>query len=138
MTFKTLMIAGALSASLVAGSAFAADVAVTLTGVKADGGTMLVSLQTRDQFMKPMGAKGAMGPATPGTMVLNIEDVEPGDYAVMVMHDSDSNWNLTMKDGKPAEGLGSSGPKGASTFEAMKVTVPASGAAVSIALDYPQ
>src|SRR5688572_22568864 len=110
MTFKTLMIAGALSASLAAGSALAADVAVTLTGVNTDGGTMLVSLQSKDQFMKPVGAAGTMAPATAGTMTLHVEDVPPGDYAVMVMHDADSNWTMTMKDGKRAEGWGHSGP----------------------------
>lgn len=140
MTFKTLMIAGALGASLaaIAGSAFAADVAVTLTGVNADGGTMLVSLQTKDQFMKPMGAAGTMAPAAAGTMTLHVEDVPPGDYAVMVMHDADSNWTMTMKDGKRAEGWGHSGPAGGKTFEALKVTVPEAGAAVTVALDYPQ
>jgi uncharacterized protein (DUF2141 family) len=138
MTFKTLMIAGALSASLAAGSALAADVAVTLTGVKAEGGTMLVSLQSKDQFMKPVGAAGTMGPATAGTMNLTVEDVAPGEYAVMVMHDADSNWTMTMKDGKPAEGWGHSGAAGGKSFEAMKVTVPEAGAAVTVALDYPQ
>jgi uncharacterized protein (DUF2141 family) len=138
MTFKTLMIAGALSASLFAGSAFAADVAVTLTGVKAEGGTMLVSLQSKDQFMKPVGAKGTMGPATAGTMSLTVEDVPPGDYAVMVMHDADDNWTMTMKDGKPAEGWGHSGDQSGRTFEAMKVTVPAAGTSVTVPLDYPQ
>eukprot|EP01030_Chromulinospumella_sphaerica_P016567 gene16567-16382_t len=138
MTFKTLMIAGALSASLVAGSAFAADVAVTLTGVKADGGTMLVSLQSEEQFMKPVGAKGAIGPATAGTMQLTVEDVPPGDYAVMVMHDADSNWTMTLKDGKPAEGWGHSGAQGGKTFDAVKITVPEAGTSVTVPLDYPQ
>lgn len=137
MTFKTLLIAGAMSACFT-GSAFAADVAVTLTGVNAEGGTMLVSLQSKDQFMKPMGAAGAMGPATAGTMRLTVEDVPPGEYAVMVMHDADSNWNLTMKDGKPAEGLGHSGAAGSRTFEAMKITVPEAGTSVTVPVTYPQ
>ena len=142
MTFKTLILAGALSASLgasvCASSAFAADVAVTMTGVKADGGTMLVSLQSKDQFMKPVGAAGTMGPATAGTMALTVEDVPPGDYAVMVMHDADSNWTMTLKDGKPAEGWGHSGAADGKTFEAMKITVPEAGTSVSVALDYPR
>ena len=138
MTFKTLMTVGALSASLFAGSAFAADVAVTLTGVKAEGGTMLVSLQSRDQFGKPMGAKGAMGPATGGTMVLNVEDVEPGEYAVMVMHDADSNWTMGMKDGKPTEGWGHSGSGDGRNFDSVKITVPAAGTSVTVPVNYPQ
>lgn len=137
MTFKTLMIAGAFSA-LSTSAAFAADVAVTLTGVKAEGGTMLVSLQSKDQFMKPVGAKGAIGPATAGTMNLTVEDVPPGDYAVMVMHDADSNWTMTMKDGKPAEGWGHSGGAAGQTFDAVKITVPEAGTSVTVPLNYPQ
>ena len=137
MTFKTLLIAGAMSAAF-AGSAFAADVAVTLTGVNADGGTMLVSRQSKDQFMKPVGAAGTMAPATAGTMNLTVEDVPPGEYAVMVMHDADSNWTMTSKDGKRAEGWGHSGAAGARTFEAMKITVPDAGTSVTVPLDYPR
>lgn len=137
MTFKTLLIAGALSA-LSTTAAFAADVAVTLTGVKAEGGTMLVSLQGRDQFMKPIGSKGALAPATAGTMNLSVEDVPPGDYAVMVMHDADSNWTMTLKDGKPAEGWGHSGAADGKSFDAVKITVPEAGASVTVPLNYPQ
>lgn len=137
MTFKTLLIAGALSA-LSTTAAFAGDVAVTLTGVKAEGGAMLVSLQSKDQFMKPVGAKGAIGPATAGTMNLTVEDVPPGDYAVMVMHDADSNWTMTMKDGKPAEGWGNSGGSGGQTFDAVKITVPEAGTSVTVPLNYPK
>ncbi len=139
MTFKTLILAGALSAFFAAaGTAVAADVHVTLTGVNADGGTMLVSLQSKEQFMKPVGAAGAMGPAEVGTMSLTVNDISPGDYAVMVMHDADANWTMTMKDSKPAEGWAHSGARDGKTFEAMKITVPAGGAAVTVALDYPQ
>lgn len=137
MTFKTLLIAGALSA-LSTTAAFAADVSVTLTGVNAEGGAMLVSLQGREQFMKPIGSKGALGPATAGTMNLTVEDVPPGDYAVMVMHDADSNWTMTLKDGKPAEGWGHSGAAGGQTFDAVKITVPEAGASVTVPLTYPQ
>jgi uncharacterized protein (DUF2141 family) len=135
MTFKPLILAAAFS--VLAGSAFAADVAVTLTGVEPQGGTMLVSLQTRDQFMKPAGAAGAMGAAEAGTMKLTIENVEPGEYAVMVMHDADSNWTMAMKDGKPAEGFGHSG-SGGQNFDAVKIVVPAGGAAVTVPMIYPK
>lgn len=138
MKFIPLILATAIAAGG-AGAALAADVTVTLTGVEARGGAMLVSLQSRDQFMKPMGAAGAMGEAQAGTMTLVVRDVAPGEYAVMVMHDEDSNWSLTTKDGKPAEGLASSGApvrKGV-TFDEMKITVPAEGASVTLPITYP-
>lgn len=122
-----------------AGSALAADVTVNLTGVQDRGGNMLVSLQTRDQFMKPLGAAGAYAPATPGAMTLTVQNVPPGDYAVMVLHDADSNWTLTMKDGRPGEGLANSGQKATreTRFDAVKITVPADGASVTLPLTYP-
>lgn len=125
-----------------ASAAMAADVTVTLTGVQPQGGQVLVSLQTREQFMKPQGASGAMGPAEAGTQVLTVKDVAPGDYAVMVMHDADGDWSMDRgPDGKPTEGWGMSGsaPKGrAPSFDDVKFTVPADGGAVSVALVYPQ
>jgi uncharacterized protein (DUF2141 family) len=137
--------ASALLAALVsaaAGSALAADVNVTVTGVEARGGQMLVSLQSREQFMKPMGAAGTFAPATGGTMVLAVKDVPPGDYAVMVMHDEDSNWSMAMKpDGRLAEGAVMSGkpPAGrAPTFDEVKIAVPASGASLSLPIAYPR
>lgn len=137
MTFKTILIAGALSA-LTATAAFAGDLNVTLTGVKDQGGTMLVSLQSREQFMKPTGANGAMGPATAGTMVLTVNDVAPGEYAVMVMHDADANWTMGMKDGRPTEGWGHSGAGDGRSFDSVKITVPEGGGSVTVPLTYPQ
>lgn len=136
-----LSLAALLIGAGLASAALAGDVTVTLTGVKPEGGQMLVSLQTRDQFMKPAGAAGAMGPAETGTQVLTVKDVAPGDYAVMVMHDADSNWTMNLgADHRPAEGWGMSGqaPDGRKpTFDDVKVAVPADGGAVTVALVYP-
>ena len=140
MKAVTFLLAAAISAA--AGAALAADVNVTVTGVEARGGQMLVSLQSREQFMKPMGAAGTFAPAAAGTMALAIKDVPPGDYAVMVMHDEDSSWSMAMKpDGRPAEGAVMSGkpPAGrAPSFDEVKIAVPANGASVSLAIAYPR
>lgn len=136
-----LPLAALLIGAGMASSALAGDVTVTLTGVQPQGGQMLVSLQTRDQFMKPAGAAGAMGPAGTGTQVLTVKDVAPGDYAVMVMHDADSDWSMDRQaNGKPTEGWGMSGHAPDSrkpTFDEVKITVPADGGAVTVALVYP-
>ena len=125
-----------------ASAAMAGDVTVTLTGVQAQGGQMLVSLQTREQFMKPQGANGATGPAAAGVQVFTVQDVAPGDYAVMVMHDADSDWSMDRQaNGIPSEGWGMSGnapTNRAPTFDEVKFTVPAGGGAVSIPLVYPK
>jgi uncharacterized protein (DUF2141 family) len=132
----------ALFSTAAAGSALAADVNLTVTGVEARGGQMLVSLQSRDQFMKPTGAAGTFAPATGGTMVLTVKDVPPGDYAVTILHDEDSSWSMARKpDGRPAEGYAMSGKPTAGrapTFDEVKITVPANGASLSLPIAYPR
>jgi len=136
-------LAAALAGLAAAGAApaFAGDLTVTLTGVQDKGGQMLVSLQTRDQFMKPAGANGAYGAAVAGTQAFTVRNVEPGDYAVMVMHDADSDWQMAYgPDRKPTEGWAMSGkpdPARKPTFDEIKVTVPAAGGVVTLPMIYP-
>jgi uncharacterized protein (DUF2141 family) len=136
--------AGVLAAALVgiAAPAFAGDVTVTLTGVQAKGGQMLVSLQSRDQFMQPTATTGTKVQVTAaGDLTVTIPNVPPGDYAVMVLHDQDSNFQMAREpSGKPKEGWAMSGtfPGGRKpTFDEVKVTVPAEGATLTEAMVYP-
>lgn len=140
-TKKTIgwIMAAALTAC--AAPAMAGDLTVKLEGVSNQGGQMLVSLQTRDQFMKPAGANGAFGEATPGTGVFTVRNVAPGEYAVMVMHDANSDWQMQYgADRKPAEGWAISGdPKHATrpTFDTAKIVVPADGGEITLRMVYP-
>ncbi len=138
------IIGWAMAAALTVGAApaFAGEVAVTLNGVQDKGGQMLISLQTRDQYMKPAGAAGTYGPAAPGKATFVIRDVAPGEYAVMVMHDANGDWQMQMgADRRPAEGWARSGPGGAGatppTFDQVKITVPETGTEVSLDMVYP-
>jgi uncharacterized protein (DUF2141 family) len=131
----------AAALTVAAAPAFAGDLTVTLTGVQDKGGQMLVSLQSRDQFMKPAGANGAFGQATPGTQTFTVRGVDAGEYAVMVMHDADSDWQMAYgPDRKPTEGWAMSGKADDSrkpTFDEVKITVPADGGGVTIPMVYP-
>jgi uncharacterized protein (DUF2141 family) len=131
----------AVAALAVAGQALAGDVTVTLTGVQAKGGQMLVSLQTRDQFMKPTAAYGTKAPATAGDLTVTLQDVAPGDYAVVVMHDEDSNFQMAREpNGMPKEGWSMSGSPPMDrkpVFDEVKVAVPAEGTSVTEAMVYP-
>ncbi len=125
-----------------AGQALAGDVTVTLTGVQPKGGQMLVSLQSRDQFMKPTAVTGTRAQVTAGgDMVLTIPNVPAGDYAVMVLHDEDSNFQMAREDnGKPKEGWAMSGTFAGGrkpTFDEVKVSIPADGATLTEAMIYP-
>jgi len=137
---KALALTAAIGVMGFAGQALAADVVVTLNGVQPTGGTMLLSLQSKEQFNNPMNAKGAVAPATAGTMTLTVPDVPPGDYAIMVLHDADNNWQPTAgPDGKYTEGTANSGQvKTGWKFEELKFTVPAEGASVTLEMRYPK
>lgn len=139
---KTIGWALAAAITACAAPAFAGDLSVTLTGISDQGGQMLVSLQSKEQFMKPAGANGAYGPATPGSANYVVRNVQPGEYAVMVMHDANSDWQMQYgPDHKPAEGWAMSGDAPDAkkpTFDQVKITVPADGGAVTLQMVYPK
>ena len=142
MTARTIGMIMAAALTACAAPAFAGDLTVTLEGVSGQGGQMLVSLQTRDQFMKPAGANGAFGAATEGTDTFVVRNVQPGEYAVMVMHDANSDWQMQYgADRKPLEGWAMSGDikagGGKPTFEQARIVVPADGGAVTLRMVYP-
>lgn len=132
----------AAAITVCAAPAFAGDLTVTLTGVSNAGGQMLVSLQTKDQFMKPAGANGTFGAAVPGTQTFVVRNVPAGDYAVMVMHDADSDWQMAYgPDRKPLEGWTMSGkidPAHKPTFDGTKISVPSDGGEVTLQMVYPK
>lgn len=141
---KTSLIALAAVAALTAtaGSAFAGDVTVTLTGVQARGGELLVGLQTPAQFLKHEGAYGArISDPAAGTRTLTLHDVAPGDYSITALHDADGDKDMTMANGRPAEGWGmlhGETLRATPTFDQVKFTVPASGdLALTVAMEYP-
>lgn len=136
LSLAALMIGAGL-----AGTAMAADVTVTLKGVRPKGGRVLVSLQTAAEFMKPEGHLGAIAPGdVAGDEVVVVHNVPPGEYAVMVLHDADGDMQMRRSGGRPAEGWSMSGQWLAGhrpTFEDAKITVPDAGAAVTVPMVYP-
>ncbi len=87
-----------------------ATVTVTIENVLSDGGTILAGLHTTDTFMKGVGVSNAMAPAVKGEVTLTFENVEPGTYAIMVMHDANDNKQMDMdSNGIPQESYATSG-----------------------------
>ena len=141
MLFKTLSLAAAAALSLAA-PAMAEDVTVTLTGVEARGGVLLVALQTRGEFMQSSAAHAdrVERPAA-GTLRLTFHDVVPGDYALTVLHDEDSDGRMKMNGYMPGEGwamVNGDALRGTPTFDLVKFTVSASGADISLPMSYPR
>lgn len=102
-------------------------ITVIVENVLADGGTILAGLHTADTFMKGQGVASAMEPAKTGEITLTFENVEPGTFAIMVMHDANDNKQMDMEaNGMPKESYGTSGETnmyGPPSFEAAKFEV---------------
>lgn len=141
MLIKTLSLAAVAALSLTA-PVMAGDVTVTLTGVQARGGALLASLQNQGQFMQPAGAYGdRVVDPTAGTVRVTFHNVAAGDYALMVLHDEDGDSQMKMDGYMPAEGwamVNGEALRAAPTFDQVKFTVAASGAALSVPMSYPR
>ncbi len=143
MKFAPLAALTALALTAFTTAAFAGEVRVTLTGVKAKPGTILATLQTEGQFMKGQGAYSALAPApaADGSVTIVFQNVAPGPYAFSAMHDENGDYQMQREaDGQPKEGWAMS--KGASltavpTFAGVKVDVPDAGLTLTEPMFYP-
>lgn len=126
-----LAVLAAAALATAAVPALAADVTLTLDGVQARGGHLMVGLQTRGQFLKNQGAYGEIiaDPAA-GTRTIVFRDVAPGEYSVSVLHDADGDGQMKMEGVMPAEGwtmLNAETLRAAPQFDQVDFAVPASG-----------
>jgi uncharacterized protein (DUF2141 family) len=82
---------------------------VTVNNAKSDEGKMVYSLNTEEQFMKAAPLQAASMEITDGIAIATFKNVPTGDYAVMVLHDKNSNEKMDFSDqGRPAESYGMS------------------------------
>lgn len=131
----------ALALAAIPAAASAGNVEVALGAVRA-GGTLYVSLQTRDQFMKNEGAYGKIVAAPKaGPLLVTLEDVAPGDYAVTIWHDDNGNGTFDMDpaSGRPRDGwaaVNGETLRAQPTFDQVKIAIGADGAKVPLAVQY--
>jgi uncharacterized protein (DUF2141 family) len=131
--------AAALAFALPA-AAHAGTVSVDLTGLRA-GGTLYVQLQTRDQFLGPARIAGQIVQAPQaGSLRIDLGEVAPGDYAVTVWHDDNGNQRFDVDaHGIPADGWATANAdslRGQPAFDQARLTVPAGGLNIPLALHY--
>jgi uncharacterized protein (DUF2141 family) len=82
---------------------------VTVDNVLNSNGHVLVGLHTEDTFMKTKAIKNAKAEIKDGKILVTFEDLEPGNYAVMVLHDENDNERMDMEmNGMPKESYGMS------------------------------
>lgn len=133
-TFLALLALGTASA------AAAASVSVDLTGVQPRGGTVYAALQAKGDFMGRGGYAVKTAGTRSGTVRLTFTGVEPGDYALSVLHDVDGDKAMGMSaQGMPTEGWAMSNGealRSAPTFDIVKFSVPAGGATTTARMTY--
>ncbi len=126
---KLGLIIGALCISMaaIAQDSKGVTLTVTIENVLKDGGSILASLHTADTFMKGDGIINAEAVAKKGEVTLTFENVTPGTFAIMVMHDANDNKKMDMEpNGMPKESYGTTGEMnmfGPPSFETSKFEV---------------
>ena len=134
-----LMFIAPFAALFAALPAFAADLTIDVEGVpSADGQVMVAIFNSADTFqVKPVRALAA--PAHEGKVRLVVADLPAGDYAFAVYHDVNGNGKLDRNAvGMPTEDYAFSnnamGKRGAPSFDAARVALPAGGASATVNL----
>lgn len=137
---KPIITIAALLVLVCHAGAHAGTVRVDLAGVRA-GGTLYVQLQTRGQFLGPERSAGQLIQAPQaGTLSVDLGEVPPGEYAVSVWHDDNGNhqFDIDRGSGRPLDGLAPlpANLYGPPSFDQVKVTIPAAGLTVPLAMQY--
>ncbi|WP_299128756.1 DUF2141 domain-containing protein [uncultured Winogradskyella sp.] len=82
---------------------------VTIDNVKNDTGKVMLALHTSETFMKGKGILNAETEIKDGKVIITFENVLPGDYAIMALHDENENGRMDFQDnGMPTESYGMS------------------------------
>jgi uncharacterized protein (DUF2141 family) len=111
-------------------------VTVTVNGVTANGGPVLVALQSESEFGKSAGTYTAKVDPTGTSVTATISGVPVGRYAAAVVQDTDKDGTFTIGASGPTEPYGFSGAaqNGAPTFAPAAFDVAATGGTASVTL----
>ena len=124
----------------VAAPAHAASLNVQLEGVRAAGGTLYVSVQTREQYRQEASTAGTRVAAPgAGSHAFSFE-LPPGDYAVTVWHDDNGNGTFDLNNQqRPLDGwamTNSAALRGDPTFDDVRTAVGGEAATVHLTMAY--
>jgi uncharacterized protein (DUF2141 family) len=127
--------------SMLASTAFATDVGVTIDGVKSANGNVVVAIFDKaSEFPRGKRMMSKVVPAVEGAVTVVFSDVPPGRYALSAFHDVNANGRLdTNMVGRPTEPHGASrdarGSFGPPKFEDAAVVVGADTVQLTIHLN---
>ena len=84
-------------------------ITITIDNVKNDTGKVSMSLHTSETFMKGNGVMNAETKIKEGKVTITFENVLPGEYAIMALHDENGNDRMDFREnGMPLESYGTS------------------------------
>lgn len=83
---------------------------MVIENVLSDEGTVMAALHTEQTFMKGPGIINQELDATKGEVTLTFENVEKGNFALMLLHDANQNNRMDFEaNGMPKESYATSG-----------------------------
>ena len=108
---KTLILKTALV--LITSFSFAQNnnlsISVSIDNVTSNEGKVLLALHTEDTFMKSEGIASAESTIKDGKVRVTFNNVQPGEYAVIALHDANNNGRMDFQEnGMPLEAYGTS------------------------------
>lgn len=84
-------------------------ITVSIENISNNNGRVMLSLHTKDTFMKGPGIINKESEIVDGKIQLTFENVTPGSYAIMALHDENENRRMDFEDnGMPKESYGMS------------------------------
>ena len=93
--------------AVVALAEIAAPITVEVTNVRNDHGRIHVAFCAKDKFLSHACPYEASAPAHPGTTLIIVPGIPPGDYAAQSFHDENNNHEIDRgMFGIPKEGIG--------------------------------
>ena len=138
---RKLFLVAVGAALMTAGAAQAETLQLRITGLQARGGSVMVSVQKREDYMLPLQTAGAIVSGDGQGDVLLDLPVPDGEYAVTVLHDADGNFDMNVDAaGKPLEGwatVNQAALRAKPKFEEVKFTVSGK-TQLSLPMVYPQ
>lgn len=112
-SMKTIgLILALVFSSLVATAQDSEGVTITviIENVLSDEGIVMGAVHTEQTFMKGAGVMNKQVDATKGEVTLTFENVKKGSYALMLLHDINSNQRMDFEaNGMPKENYATSG-----------------------------
>lgn len=85
------------------------SITVKVDNAFSNEGHMMISLHTEDTFMKSKGVQSFKSDIEDGAVTVTFENITPGNYAIMVLHDANDNGKMDFDTtGRPNESYGMS------------------------------